>query len=69
VSTFGKVLRTFREMTRDPDRHNRSLSQARLGELIGHTMDDRGVTGAAVSDWERGQSKISAEDRNLPCSQ
>jgi hypothetical protein len=37
----------------------------RLGELIGHTMQDRGFTGAAVSDWERGESKIHVEDRNV----
>jgi hypothetical protein len=65
VTTFGEVLRTFRESTRDPQRHNRPLSQARLGELIGHTMQDRGFTGAAVSDWERGESKIHVEDRNV----
>jgi hypothetical protein len=28
-------------------------------------MGDRGVSGAAVSDWERGKSKISVEDRNV----
>jgi hypothetical protein len=65
VTTFGEVLRTFRERTRDLQRHNRPLSQARLGELIGHTMQDRGFTGAAVSDWERGESKIHVEDRNV----
>jgi hypothetical protein len=28
-------------------------------------MQDRGVTGAAVSDWERGESTISVEDRSI----
>lgn len=65
MTAFGEVLRSFREITRDPDRHKRPLSQARLGELIGHEMEDRGVSGAAVSDWERGKSKISVEDRNV----
>ena len=65
MTAFGEVLRSFREITRDPDRHQRPLSQARLGELIGHEMEDRGVSGAAVSDWERGKSKIGVEDRNI----
>jgi hypothetical protein len=65
VTAFGEILRSFREITRDPDRHKRPLSQARLGALIGHEMGDRGVSGAAVSDWERGKSKISVEDRNV----
>jgi hypothetical protein len=65
VNTFGETLRRLRQMTRDPEKSNRSLSQARLGVLIGHTMDDRGVTGAAVSEWERGKSRINAEDRKV----
>lgn len=63
--TFGEALRRLRQKSRDPGRPRRTLSQARLGELIGHTMDDRGVTGAAVSDWERGESRINAEDRDV----
>src|SRR5215207_5135703 len=65
MTTFGKALRTFREMTRDPDRHNRPLSQVRLGVLMGHIMDDRGFSGAAVSNWERGGNKISEDDRKV----
>jgi len=65
MTTFGEILRMFREMTHDPDRHQRPLSQARLGELIGHIMEDRGFSGAAVSHWERGENKISAEDRKV----
>jgi hypothetical protein len=65
VTAFGEVLRSFREITHDPNRHKRPLSQARLGALIGHEMGDRGVSGAAVSDWERGKSKISVQDRNV----
>lgn len=65
MTVFGEILRSFREMTRDLGRHKRPLSQARLGELIGHEMEDRGVTGAAVSEWERGKSKVSVEDRNV----
>jgi len=65
MTTFGEMLRAFRQASNDPDRLNKRLSQERLGELIGDKMDDGGVTGAAVSDWERGKSKISAEDWNV----
>jgi hypothetical protein len=65
VTKFGETLRTFRESSSDPERHRKHLSQGRLGELIGHEMDDRGFSGAAVSDWERGKSRISAEDRKV----
>ena len=65
MTKFGETLRTFRQAGNDPDRHKRRLSQERLGVLIGHEMEDRGFSGAAVSDWERGESKISAEDRNV----
>jgi hypothetical protein len=65
VITFGKTLRRLRQKSHDPERVKRSLSQARLGVLIGHTMDDRGFTGAAISDWERGKSRINAEDRSV----
>ena len=63
--TFGETLRLFREASNDPDRGHRRLSQGRLGELIGHEMSDRGFSGAAISDWEQGKSKIRAENRNI----
>lgn len=65
MNTFGETLRRLRRMSRDPENAGQPLSQAHLGELIGHTMDDRGVTSAAVSEWERGKSKIKAEDRDV----
>jgi hypothetical protein len=65
VNTFGETLRRLRRLSRDPENPGQPLSQAHLGELIGHTMNDRGVTGAAVSEWERGKSKIKAEDRDV----
>jgi len=63
--TFGEILRTFRQASNDPKRLNRRLSQERLGELMGHEMGDFGFSGAAVSNWERGENKISVEDRNV----
>ena len=65
MTAFGDALRAFRQASNDPERLNRRLSQERLGKLIGYEMGDLGFTGAAVSDWERGESRISAEDRNV----
>jgi hypothetical protein len=65
TTTFGDALRAFRQASNDLDRLNKRLSQERLGELIGHELGGGGFTGAAVSDWERGESKISADDRNV----
>jgi len=65
VTIFGDNLRSFRQAGNDPDRLNKRLTQERLGELIGHEMDDLGFSGAAISDWERGKSKINAQDRNV----
>jgi hypothetical protein len=65
MSTFGDLLRSFRQASNDPARLNKRLSQERLGRLIGEVMGDMGFTGAAVSDWERGESKINAADRNV----
>lgn len=65
MNTFGEVLRIFRQTSNDPDRLNKRLSQERLGELIGHEMGDLGFSGPAISDWERGESRINAQDRNV----
>lgn len=65
MTTFGEALRAIRQMSHDPERNQRLLSQGRLGELIGHMLEDGGFSGAAVSNWERGDSRISAEDRKV----
>ncbi|MBK9925476.1 MAG: helix-turn-helix domain-containing protein [Anaerolineales bacterium] len=65
MTTFGDTLRSFRQTSNDPDRLNRRLTQERLGELIGHEMGDLGFSGAAISDWERGESAINAQDRKV----
>ncbi|MFN2137828.1 MAG: hypothetical protein ACK2UK_17870 [Candidatus Promineifilaceae bacterium] len=61
-TTFGGLVRTYRRQCQDPLRGG-LLTQERLGELIGDQMGDAGYTGAAVSEWERGRSKIHADDR------
>lgn len=33
--------------------------------MIGDELGDLGFSGAAVSDWERGKSRINAQDRNV----
>ncbi|HEU0292469.1 MAG TPA: hypothetical protein VFR47_07020 [Anaerolineales bacterium] len=68
MTAFGDALRAFRQASNDPERLNRRLSQERLGILIGEEMGDWGFTGAAISDWERGESKINAEDRKVLCT-
>ncbi|HUE99221.1 MAG TPA: hypothetical protein VMN99_08190 [Anaerolineales bacterium] len=65
MATFGETLRAFRHSSNDPHRLGRRLTQERLGRLIGEEMGDLGFTGAAVAYWESGESKISAEDRNI----
>ena len=64
MSRFGELLRFYRDGCADQEFNKRRLSQARLGELLGrHLGLTSGYTAAAVSDWERGKSKINADDR------
>ena len=65
MTAFGDKLRKFRQASNDPERLSRRLSQERLGQLIGYEMGDYGYSGAAVSDWERGESIINPQDRNV----
>ncbi len=62
MTTFGQQLRVYRRQCRDPLRGG-ILTQERLGELLGDELGHAGYSGAAVSDWERGKSKIHADDR------
>ena len=62
MTTFGQQLRIYRRQCRDPLQGG-ILTQARLGELLGDELNHTGYSGAAVSDWERGKSKIHADDR------
>lgn len=63
MNDFGKQLRIFREQSKDPQT-GRRLSQEKLGALL---FDEIGIgyTGAAVSEWELGKSRIGADDRAL----
>lgn len=63
MSEFGNLLRNFREGCKDPLFPARRLSQARFGQLLGNEFGIQSYSGAAVSDWEHGKSKIHADDR------
>ena len=63
MSNFGTLLRNLREACRDPIFPSRKLSQQKLGILLGNELGIQGYSGAAVSDWERGKSKINAYER------
>lgn len=66
MSRFGELIHFYRGRCTDSELNKPRLSQARLGELVGrHLGMVSGYTAAAVSDWERGESKISAEDWRL----
>ena len=54
--SFGELLRECRQRCQ--------ISQERLGELMGWELGlSKGYSAAAVSDWERGKSKINADQR------
>ncbi|MCA9970564.1 MAG: adenylate/guanylate cyclase domain-containing protein, partial [Anaerolineales bacterium] len=64
MSQFAALLRTYRSRSTDPERGG-SLTQERLGELIGRFLDDLGYTGATISNWERGRTTLSHNDRDV----
>jgi len=64
MTDFGTQLRIIRKRCIDPDIPGRGLTQERFGELLGRELGIHGsFSGAAVSDWERGKSRIRADDR------
>jgi transcriptional regulator with XRE-family HTH domain len=66
MTDFGTLLRIIRNRCIDPYFPGRRLSQERLGELLGKELGmQAGFSGAAVSDWERGKSKIHADNRRV----
>ncbi|MBL8062337.1 MAG: hypothetical protein JNK32_04915 [Anaerolineales bacterium] len=61
---FGSQLRLFRQRSHDPQTQ-KQLSQQKLGELLGLELGVYGFSGAAISDWERSESRINAADRHV----
>jgi hypothetical protein len=62
MAEFGEKLRRFRQQCNDPESPHGKLTQQRLGETVGEELGIS-YSGAAVSDWERGVSKIHADQR------
>lgn len=64
MNRFGELLRYYRYQCKDSSRGG-SLTQQRLGELLGHEVGDSGYSGVAISDWERGKSHIHKDYRSV----
>jgi small GTP-binding protein len=64
MSTFGELLRKYRQLSLDRDR-GRILTQRQLGELLGEELGAASFTGATVSEWERDQSQIHHYQREV----
>ncbi|RPI28118.1 MAG: hypothetical protein EHM70_17065 [Chloroflexota bacterium] len=64
---FGEWLRYYRLRCIDPKKGGK-LTQQGLGELLGTELGIEGYTGAAVSDWERGESQINKDNRPVLAS-
>ena len=62
MTEFGEQLRKFRHRCNDPKSPHGKLTQEEFGDLVGAELGIS-YTGAAVSDWERGKTKIHADDR------
>ena len=63
MKTFGELLKDFRRQCTDPI-FSGTLTQERLGELIGDELGNDGYSGGAISEWERNQSK--PKQNNFP---
>lgn len=64
MTEFGRQLRKFRQQCNDPKSPHGKLTQEKFGELLGEELGIS-YSGAAVSDWERGVSKIHADQRQV----
>ena len=65
MTTFGQQVRAYRKQCRD-SLHGGTLTQVRLGELLGDELGHTGYSGAAVSDWERDLSLIHISEPTRP---
>lgn len=65
MTEFGQQLRKFRHRCHDSKSPQGKLTQERFGDLVGAEFGIQSYTGAAVSDWERGKTKIHADDGYL----
>ncbi|MEO5886557.1 MAG: helix-turn-helix transcriptional regulator [Anaerolineales bacterium] len=67
MKEFGEELRKLRQRCNAPESPHGKLTQEKFGELVGRELGI-GYSGAAVSDWERGVSKIHADQRQVVIS-
>lgn len=63
TQNFGSLLREFRLKSHNP-KTKKPFTQQEVGEYLREEIGIR-YSGTAVSDWERNQSKIHADDRSL----
>jgi transcriptional regulator with XRE-family HTH domain len=63
VEKFGNLLSYYRGKSVDPQR-GKPLTQERLAELL-EQVSGMQYTAATISNWERGASQISANDRDI----
>lgn len=63
MSTFGSLLRTYRQECRDPDT-GKPLSQGKLADRV---YEETGLSysGSTYGNWERGDTQIDKENRLL----
>ncbi|MCI0728547.1 MAG: tetratricopeptide repeat protein [Chloroflexi bacterium] len=62
MSQFGALLRKYRRRALNPD-FGGILTQERLAELIGLELDNEELSGATISNWERGKHQVRLGDR------
>jgi hypothetical protein len=63
VEEFGNLLSYYRGKSVDPNR-GKPLTQERLAELLERVARVQ-YAGATISNWERGASRINANDRDI----
>ncbi|MCB8954528.1 MAG: tetratricopeptide repeat protein [Ardenticatenales bacterium] len=62
MSKFGSTLRYFRQRAREIGT-GRPLSQERLAHLLAERLGMDSLSGATISNWERGRYQIHKDDR------
>jgi transcriptional regulator with XRE-family HTH domain len=62
MSAFGDLLRQYRERATHPT-DGKKLGQQQLADLMGAEIGIESLTGATISNWERGKYSIDHNDR------
>lgn len=64
MSTFGDLLRKYRQQSTDPTT-KKPLSQKRLADLLVEAAGFSSLSGVTISNWERGKYQIHKDDRTV----